>query len=117
MIESTTQINSEVPILFVADDTKQSCESAKTTRDKRVKIRMAREEECKRKKQEDDEEDEEEDEEEDDEEDEEEDDEEDEEEYEDDLHPKWKMFNKLVQSHLNLTDAFMRLVLEEEESS
>ena len=110
MIESTTQTNSEVPILFVADDTKQSCESAKTTRDKRVKIRMAREEEYKRKKQEDDDE-------EDDEEDEEEDEEEDDEEYEDDLHPKWKMFNKLVQSHLNLTDAFMRLVLEEEESS
>jgi hypothetical protein len=111
MIESTTQTNSEVPILFVADDTKQSCESAKTTRDKRVKIRMAREEEYKRKKQEEDED--EEDEEDDDEDDEEEDDEE----YEDDLHPKWKMFNKLVQSHLNLTDAFMRLVLEEEESS
>jgi hypothetical protein len=107
MIESTTQTNSEVPILFVADDTKQSCESAKTTRDKRVKIRMAREEEYKRKKQEEDE----------DEEEEEDDEEEDDEEYEDDLHPKWKMFNKLVQSHLNLTDAFMRLVLEEEESS
>ena len=112
MIESTTQTNSEVPILFVADDTKQSCESAKTTRDKRVKIRMAREEEYKRKKQEEDE-DEDEEEEDDDEDDEEEDDEDD----EDDLHPKWKMFNKLVQSHLNLTDAFMRLVLEEEESS
>jgi hypothetical protein len=110
MIESTTQTNSEVPILFVADDTKQSCESAKTTRDKRVKIRMAREEEYKRKKQEEDEDEEEEDDDEDDE-------EEDDEEYEDDLHPKWKMFNKLVQSHLNLTDAFMRLVLEEEESS
>jgi len=67
MIESTTQTNSEVPILFVADDTKQFCESAKTTRDKRVKIRMTREEECKRKKQDENDDDEEYDDEEDDE--------------------------------------------------